>query len=317
VKLIIQIPCYNEEEALPVTVGALPREVPGFDAVEVLIIDDGSTDRTVEVAQSLGVSHIVRMNGNQGLARGFMAGLHAAVEHGADVIVNTDADNQYDARDIPKLVEPIVQGRADIVIGARPIESIRHFSPTKRLLQRLGSRVVRALSETDIRDAPSGFRALTRDAALRLNVFNAYTYTLETIIQAGRSNLRVVDVPIRITGPTRPSRLVKSVTGYIRRSIMTMLSAYLIYRPTQIFGALAVAFLLPATFLAVRYLILAWFLGQGRGHVQSVIAAAVLAICGVFMIAIAVIAHLQAINRRLLEELQYLERSRRQGDGSH
>ncbi|MCP4654300.1 MAG: glycosyltransferase family 2 protein, partial [bacterium] len=234
-KVIIQIPCLNEEGNLPQTLAELPRELPGVERVEWMVIDDGSTDGTVEVARSLGADHIVRMNGNQGLARAFMAGLVAAAEHGADVIVNTDADNQYQAEDVGALVRPILEGEADLVIGSRPIQSIRHFSAVKRILQRLGSGVVRTLSGTRIRDAPSGFRAFSRDAALRLNVFSNYTYTLETIIQAGHSNLRVVDVPIRVNAPTRPSRLIRSIPAYIRRSILALLSTYLIYRPTRIF----------------------------------------------------------------------------------
>ncbi len=305
-KVIIQIPCLNEEATLPETLAALPRELEGVDEVEWMIIDDGSTDGTVEVARAHGADHVVHMHGNQGLARAFMAGLVAAVERGADVVVNTDADNQYQADDIPALIGPILADAADIVIGARPISAIRHFSATKRFLQRLGSRVVRALSGTRIRDAPSGFRAFSRDAALRLNVFSRYTYTLETIIQAGHSNLRIVDVPIRVTGPTRESRLVKSVASYVRRSILDLLAAYVIYHPTKIFNLLGAIFLLPATALAVRYLILA-AMGFGKGHIQSVIASGVLAICGVFMLAIGLVAHLMGVNRRLLEEIRYLE----------
>jgi glycosyltransferase involved in cell wall biosynthesis len=308
-KLIIQIPCLNEREMLPATIADLPREVEGFDSVEFLVIDDGSTDGTAEVARSLGVEHVIRMNGNQGLARAFMAGIVAAVERGADVIVNTDADNQYCAKDIADLVRPIVEGRADLVIGARPIRTIRHFSPVKRVLQRLGSQVVRALSGASVNDAPSGFRAMTRDTALRLNVFGHFSYTIETIIQAGLSNLRIVNVPIRVNGPTRPSRLFRSNLGYIRRSVLTMLSVYLIYRPTRIFGALAVGFLAPGLAMGFRYLAL-MAVGQGKGHVQSVIACSILILCGVFMAAIGIVAHLQSINRRLLEEIRYLERSR-------
>jgi glycosyltransferase involved in cell wall biosynthesis len=309
-KLIIQIPCLNEAESLPATLAELPREVEGFDRVEVMVVDDGSTDDTADVARLNGADHIVRMNGNQGLARAFMAGLVAATERGADVIVNTDADNQYCAEDIAKLVKPILERKADIVIGARPIADIKHFSLAKRLLQRLGSHVVRTFSKTNVQDAPSGFRAMTREAALRLNVFSGFSYTIETIIQAGLSNLRIVNVPVRVNGPTRPSRLFKGNLSYIRRSVLTMLSVYLIYRPTHLFGSLSVGFLVPGLLLGVRYLIL-MAMGQGQGHVQSVIACAVLVLCGVFMGAIGVVAYLQSINRRLMEELRYLARTKR------
>jgi len=309
-KVIIQIPCLNEAETLPQTLAALPRQLDGVDAVEWMVVDDGSRDGTAEVAREHGVDHVVRLPHNQGLARAFMAGLVAAAERGADVIVNTDADNQYRADDVGLLVAPILAGEADIVVGSRPIEAMRHFSPVKRWLQRLGSGVVRALSNTSIRDAPSGFRAFSRDAALRLNVFSNYTYTLETLLQAGHSSLRVADVAVRVNPPTRPSRLVRSNLSYVRRSVGALLSTYLIYRPARIFSALAAVFLVPAVALAVRYLVLA-AAGFGKGHVQSVIASGVLAICGVFMLAIGIVAHLMAINRRLLEEIRYLERSRR------
>lgn len=309
-KLIIQIPCFNEEQTLPATLADLPRELAGIDEVEWMVIDDGSTDRTVEVARSHGVDHVVKMNGNQGLARAFMAGLAAAAEHGADVIVNTDADNQYQAADIFELLRPILRGEADMVIGSRPVSAIRHFSPVKRFLQKLGSSVVRTLSGTRVRDAPSGFRAFSRDAALRLHVFSSYTYTLETIVQAGHSNLRLVDVPIRVNEPTRPSRLIRSIPAYLRRSILDLLATYVIYYPTRLFNLLGVLFLAPSCVLAVRYLVLA-FMGFGKGHVQSVIASGVLAVCGVFMLAIGVVAHLLAVNRRLLEEIRYMERTRR------
>src|SRR6185369_8486669 len=207
-KLIIQIPCYNEEATLALTLAPLPRQLPGIDCIEWLVIDDGSRDSTIEVARQCGVDHIIRLPHNQGLARAFIAGLEASLEAGADIIVNTDADNQYSADDLPKLVEPILSGKAEIVIGARPIDQIEHFSPLKKMLQRLGSSVVRLASNTDVIDAPSGFRAMTRDAAMRMNVFNNYTYTLETIIQAGQSGLRIASVPIRTNGYLRPSRLV-------------------------------------------------------------------------------------------------------------
>ncbi len=308
-KLIIQIPCLNEAETLPATLADISRHIPGFDAVEFMIIDDGSTDDTAAVARSLGVDHVVRMNGNQGLARAFMAGLVAAIERGADVIVNTDADNQYPGSEIPALVAPIVKGEADIVVGARPIRDIGHFSPLKRILQRVGSHVVRTFSRTRVKDAPSGFRAMTRDAAMRLNVFSGFSYTIETIIQAGLSNLRIVNVPITVNGPTRPSRLFRSNLSYIRRSFLTMLSVYLIYRPTHLFGALAAVFLVPGFLLGLRYLFL-MMVGQGTGHVQSVVACGILILCGVFMAAIGVVAYLLSFNRGLLEEIRYLDRKR-------
>ena len=308
-KLIIQIPCLNERDTLPATVADLPRSVEGFDSVEFLVVDDGSSDGTAEVARSIGVDHVVQMNGNHGLARAFMVGLLASLERGADVIVNTDADNQYEGRDVARLVLPILEQRADLVIGARPIGEVRHFSPLKRLLQRIGSGSVRVLSGARVADAPCGFRAMTRETALRLNVFGRFTYTIETIIQAGKSNLRVASVPIRVNEPTRPSRLFRGNLAYIRRSILTMLHAFLIYRPGLVFGFPSATSLLPGMVLGLRYL---WLMaiGDGRGHTQSVIACAILVLCGTFLAAIGVVAHLLSINRRLLEEIRFIQLSR-------
>lgn len=307
VKLIIQIPCYNEEESLPEALAALPRRVAGIDEVEWLVINDGSRDRTVEVARAHGVDHIVDLPVNMGLAHGFMAGLHRAVAEGADIIVNTDADNQYNADDIPLLVQPILDRQAQYVIGARPIPDIEHFSRTKRFLQRLGSRVVQIVSRTDVKDAPSGFRALSRDVALRINVFDNYTYTLESIIQAGLSDFRIVSVPIRVNGETRPSRLVKSIRDYVRRSVASILKAFFVYKPGKTFFLLGMLPALAGIFLTLRWLIL-YFGGTDRAHVPSLVAAAVLLIAGLLFWVAGLLGELFAINRRLLQDVQYMLR---------
>ena len=304
-KLIIQIPCLNEQDSLPATIAALPRRVAGFQKVEWLVINDGSTDRTVEVARSLGVDHIVDLPINKGLAVAFMAGIERALGEGADVIVNTDADNQYDARDIEVLVAPILARQAQFVIGTRPIASIDHFSPIRKLLQYVGSWVVRFTSGTDVRDAPSGFRALSRDVALRMNIFDGYTYTLESIIQAGRSGTKIVSMPIRVNGETRPSRLVRSVPNYVFRSSLSILRAFLVYSPALTFVVLgAIPFALGGG-LAVRWLLLLAFSGSERTHIPSLIAAAVLLITGFLIWLFGLLGDLLAINRRLLEDVQY------------
>ncbi|HRD65758.1 MAG TPA: glycosyltransferase family 2 protein [Candidatus Competibacter sp.] len=303
-KLIIQIPCYNEAGTLGITLAALPRQIPGFDAVESLIIDDGSQDDTVRVARECGVDHIVRHTRNQGLARGFMSGLDACLRLGADVIVNTDADNQYNADDIPALTAPILARQADIVVGARPIETIEHFSPVKKILQKLGSWVVRAASKTDIPDAPSGFRAMSRAAAQRLMVFNDYTYTLETIIQAGQKNMAITSVPIRVNEDLRPSRLVKSIPSYIKRSIFTIVRIFVIYRPFRFFGTIG-AVLFGAGFLIGLRFLWKFLSGQGEGHVQSLILASVLLGMGFQTFLVAFVADLLAANRKLLEDMRF------------
>lgn len=308
-KLIIQIPCFNEAGTLAIALKDLPREVPGFHVVEWLIIDDGSTDDTVRVALENGVDHVVRHTRNQGLARGFMTGLEASLRLGADVIVNTDADNQYNAADIPALTSPIVSDTADIVVGARPIETIEHFSPIKKLLQRFGSWVVRVASKTDIPDAPSGFRALSRAAAQRMVVFNDYTYTLETIIQAGQKNMAITSVPVRVNGDLRPSRLVKSVPSYIRRSVGTIIRIFVVYQPFKFFGTIG-AVLFGAGFLLGLRFVLQWIGGEGDGHVQSVILAGALLGMGFQTLLVAFLADLLAANRKLLEDLRFsLKRS--------
>ncbi|MDB4285633.1 glycosyltransferase [bacterium] len=303
-KLIIQIPCFNEAETLGVTLEALPRTVAGFDEVEWLIIDDGSTDDTVEVAKKWGVDHIVRCTKNQGLAKAFMAGLDASLKKNADVIVNTDADNQYFAGDIPNLVKPVLEGRAEIVVGARPISQIAHFSPLKKALQRIGSWVVRVVSKTDIPDAASGFRALSRDAAMHLNVFNDYTYTLETIIQAGQKNMAITWVPVKTNSDLRPSRLMKNIPSYIKRSASTIMRIFVVYRPFRFFMTLGLATFTFGLLLGARFLYF-FTIGQGAGKVQSLILASVLLGIGFQTIVVAFLADLLAVNRRLMEEVQY------------
>ena len=300
-KLIIQIPCFNEETSLPVALADLPKQVDGFDAVEWLIIDDGSSDNTADVARENGVHHVVRHVHNQGLARAFMTGLEACLDRGADVIVNTDADNQYQAEDIQKLVNPILAQEAAMVIGARPISDTRHFSAMKKMLQKLGSWVVRVVSGTRIQDAPSGFRAISRDAASKLMVFNEYTYTLETIIQAGQKNIPVVSVPIRTNEDLRPSRLVRSMPSYIAKSVMTIVRIFIIYRPFRFFMTIGVIIFSAGVLLGLRFLWF-YFTGDGSGKIQSLILASVLLGMGFQTILIAFVADLLAANRKLLEE---------------
>lgn len=301
-KLIIQIPCLNEAETLAIALAELPREVEGFDTVEWLIIDDGSTDNTAEVARENGVQHVIRHPVNRGLAEAFMTGIDACLKLGADVIINTDADNQYNGADIPSLTVPILAGEAEIVIGARPISETEHFSWIKKVLQHLGSWAVRVASRTNVADAPSGFRAITREAAMRLNVFNAYTYTLETIIQAGQSNMRVISVPVRTNADLRPSRLVRSIRSYVQRSLGTIVRVFVIYRPLALFlwvGLPCIAF---GMLFGLRFLVL-YFLGQGEGHVQSVVLTALCLILGTILIMMGLIADLIATNRKLSERI--------------
>lgn len=302
-KLVIQIPCLNEAETLPATLADLPRVVEGFDVVEWLVIDDGSTDDTVAVARAHGVDHVVSLRHNQGLARAFMIGLDYALKQGADVVLNTDADNQYSAKNIPDLVKPILEKRALIVIGERPIMGIEHFSPLKKVLQRLGSFVVQQLSGTRVADAPSGFRAMHRDAAIQLNVFNNYTYTLETIIQAGRRNIPVVSVPVQVNGYLRPSRLISSIPRYISRSIVTMIRIFIVYRPVQLFLSLAFMTFLPAAIVTGRWLYY-YATGRGGGHVQSLILAGALFTITALLAVAGVLADLLATNRMLMEDVR-------------
>jgi glycosyltransferase involved in cell wall biosynthesis len=303
VKLIIQIPCYNEAATLTTTLDDLPTSIPGIDQIEILIVDDGSTDDTVRVAREWGVHHVVSHVGNKGLATAFMTGLATSLSLGADIIVNTDADNQYKATHIPLLVGPILMREAEIVIGARPIGDIEHFSPLKKGLQKLGSAVVRWVSDTNVTDAPSGFRALSRQAAMQINVFSQYTYTLETIIQAGAKNIPVVSVPIGTNADLRPSRLVKSLRSYVRRSVATMGHVFVIYRPFRFLGVIAGILLAAGVLLGARYIYFV-MVGEGKGHVQSVILAGVLLLMGFNTLSLAVIANLISVNRRLIEDVQ-------------
>ena len=314
-KLIIQIPCYNEEETLGLTLSELPRQVPGIEQVEWLVINDGSSDRTVDVAKALGVDHIVSFKHNRGLAIGFMAGLDAALKAGADIIVNTDADNQYCAADIPRLIEPILRGDAEIVIGARPIQNIEHFSPIKKMLQGFGSWVVRLASNTSIPDAPSGFRAYSRDAAIQMNVFNEYTYTLETIIQAGQKGMAMTSVPIRTNGFLRPSRLVKSIPTYVRRSILTIIRIFMVYRPLRFFAIVGCFPFGAGAFLCMRWLFLFFFDDPTRARAPSLIMAAVLILIGVQLWILGLVADLLSVNRKMLEDVQL--RLRRAEVNSH
>jgi glycosyltransferase involved in cell wall biosynthesis len=308
-KLIIQIPCYNEEQTLGITLKALPKSIPGIDIIETLIIDDGSSDKTVEVAKNHGVNHIIISPNNQGLARAFMTGLHESLKAGADIIVNTDADNQYRADDIHKLVQPIIDGKADIVIGARPIESIKHFSKIKKLFQAIGSFVVRLTSKTDVPDAPSGFRAITRVAAMKINVFSKYSYTLETIIQAGQKEMSVLSVPIRVNDELRPSRLMTSMPSYVWNSMITINRIFITYRPFRFFSILAVVMFLAGVSLGIRFLIY-WIYGDSEGHVQSLILAAVLLI-GSFQVGLTgLLADLISVNRQMLEDIQFRQKEK-------
>jgi glycosyltransferase involved in cell wall biosynthesis len=306
-KLIIQIPCYNEAKSLPVTLASLPREVDGFDVVEWLVIDDGSTDETSDIATKLTVDHVVRFNKNRGLASAFYGGIEESLAQGADVIVNTDADNQYDARDIPALTAPILAGKAEMVIGARPVSDIQHFSPSKKFFNRLGSAVVRAVSGTSVPDAPSGFRAYSREAAKQINVFSEYTYTIETIIQAGMKNIAVTSVPIRVNEDLRPSRLVKSIASYIRRSLLTILRIFVVYRPFRFFGLIGALVFLTGVLTGLRF-VYYYLIGEGGGHVQSLILAALLSGIGAQTVLVAFLADLVSVNRVLLEKIKYMLR---------
>ncbi len=303
IKLIIQIPCYNEEKTLPVVLSELPRELPGIDVIEWLVIDDGSEDATAEVAKKHGVDHVVVHPQNKGLATAFTTGIKVALEHGADIIVNTDADNQYKSSCIPDLLQPILDNKAEFVIGARPIDKIENFSSIKKILQRLGSWTVRMASGTDIPDAPSGFRAISRSAALKLNIFSGYTYTLETIIQAGKKGIAITWVPIETNKEMRPSRLLSSVPSYIFHSIVTIVRIFIVYRPFRFFASIGLLFFAMGWALFLRFM--CFFLtGDGSGHIQSLIVAGILVGTGFHTILIAFVTDLISVNRRLMEQIK-------------
>jgi glycosyltransferase involved in cell wall biosynthesis len=302
-KLIIQIPCLNEEHALPKTLEDLPKQIDGIDTIETLIIDDGSTDKTVKVAKSLGVHHVLQFTNNKGLAKAFISGINQSLKLGADIIVNTDADNQYFGGDIVKLIQPILKKDADIVIGDRQVETIRHFSPVKIFLQKFGSWIVRQLSETEVPDATSGFRAYSRDAALQLNVVSDFTYTIETIISAGKKNLAIAHVPVKTNNKLRESRLFPSIRVYLQRSLVTMLKVYSMYRPLRLFTLAGGTTFLLGFAIGCRYLFF-FFIGQTEGHIQSLILSAILLIVGFQIIMMGIAAELISVNRQLLEDIQ-------------
>lgn len=307
-KLIVQIPCYNEEGTLPQTVADIPRDIEGIDVVEVLIIDDGSSDRTIEVAREIGVDHIVINKKNMGLARTFRNGVEACLKLGADIIVNTDGDNQYRGADIAKLVQPILAGRADIVIGDRQTSKIQHFSPLKKTLQRVGSTVVRRLAGIEAPDAVSGFRAWSRDAAIRTNVVSSFSYTVETIIQAGKKNMAVESVAIGTNAKTRESRLFKSIPKFIERQVTTILRMYTMYQPLRVFFTIGATLSLLGAIPVIRFIYL-YLVGQGDGHIQSLVLGGVLLMMGFLSFLAGVVADLINFNRQLLE--MTLEKVRR------
>lgn len=303
-KLIIQIPCYNEEKTLPITFADLPKSIPGIDKIEYLIIDDGSSDRTVEVAKELGIHHIVSFPNNRGLAKGFMSGIDACLRLSADIIVNTDGDNQYNGQDIGKLVRPILEGRAEMVVGDRETDTIDHFSSIKKKFQKLGSWVVRLASDSNVRDTTSGFRAYSRDIAMKLNVLSEYTYTLETIIGAGRKKTGIKNVKIGTNDKLRESHLFTSMWGYIKRSATTIVRTYSMYRPLKIFLSLGLIIFCLGIIVGVRYLLF-YFNGEGAGHIQSLILASILIVSGFQVSIFGLLADAISANRKINDELLY------------
>lgn len=304
-KLMIQIPCYNEADTIPETLSMLPRQIEGFDQVEILVIDDGSQDGTADVARSAGADHLVRLPHHTGLAGAYAAGLEACLRLGADVIVNTDADNQYEAQDISVLVKPIVTGQAELVVGDRGVATLESFSPIKRRLQTIGSRVVSRAADLDIPDATSGFRAMTREVALRTMVLSEYSYTLETLIQAGDHKVKVMSVPVHTNPPLRPSRLMRGVGDYLQKSTITIIRSYAMYRPLRVFFAIGLALLSIGLLLILRFLVLFIIRGGNTGNIQSLIIASILFIIGFQTMLIGLVADLIAANRKILEEILY------------
>jgi glycosyltransferase involved in cell wall biosynthesis len=306
-KLIIQIPCYNEEQTLPAVIADLPQEIRGIDTIEYLIIDDGSKDKTVEVAKSLGIHHILELGSNQGLAKAFMKGIAFSLQQEADIIVNTDGDNQYKAEYIKDLIKPILENKADIVIGARPIEHVKEFSWLKKKLQRLGSWIVRNFSGTDVPDTTSGFRAYSAEAACQIHVFNRYTYTLETIIQAGAMDMRLASISIEVNSKTRESRLMKSIYSYICRSVWVILRSYVIYKPFKTFFYVSIVLGIFGLIPCLRFLYY-YLSGGSAGHIQSLVLGAVLLIIAFNLFSLGIIGHLIGANRKLINEMLYLTR---------
>ena len=304
-KLIIQIPCLNEEATLPVTLAGLPRSLPGVDRIELLVVDDGSTDRTAEVARRMGVHHVIVLPTHQGLARAFTLGLDAALKLGADIIVNTDADNQYDARDLERLITPILEGTADLVVGDRRVQTLGHFPWLKRRLHSLGDRVMRRLSGLELLDSTSGYRAFSREAALRLNVFSRFTYTLETLIQAGKKHLSVAHVPVGVNAKLRESRLFPNLWFYLKRSISTMVRIYALYEPLKVFAYAGGTLLAAGGLLILRFFYYYFAAAGPSGHNQSFLAGVALAILGAVTVLIGVVSDLIAANRQLVEDVQY------------
>jgi glycosyltransferase involved in cell wall biosynthesis len=303
-KLIIQVPCYNEEKTLEAVIRDLPKNIPQIDTIETLIIDDGSTDRTVEKARALGVDHIVPLKTHRGLARTFAAGIEYALDQGADIIVNTDGDNQYKGEDIPRLIAPIIGGEADVVIGTRQIDKVPHFSFFKKKMQKAGSGIIRKLSKTPVKDATSGFRAFSKDAAMRINPLTEYSYTIESLVQLGNEKLKIVSVPIQVNQKLRESRLIKNTPSFIARQGLTLFRMYSVYRAFRVFLILGVMIALPGLIGFIRFLYF-YFTSGGEGHIQSLIFSAVFVICGFFILMLGIVAELVSSNRKMIEMMIY------------